>query len=554
MTSSRIGRPTRAAALAALVSAVALTAVGALAVGLQLRQDLSPAGERVNAIAAELAASRAAGTRPTALRAPSRVAARVVGEGGQVLASTGPQALFGRGGAPWWQRLATTAVGWRVLDGAVAAERVLPTGERVVVRAALPPGAGSMSGAAWGLLGGAVLLLAIVIGAVTGWWRSRLGARTRRLAQAADGLASGRGADVPDAGPPEWRSLAAGLRGVAERTAQLQEAAEAGFDGLAGAMRALAQPAAVRTPSGRMRNGALERLIGELAAADASALDSAVREGLDATGLVARRLSLADERVLDVESSALPGGRIVTVVERSEQERMAAFRRQVTGAAARHLQAPVAEIRAAGGELYAHVPAPSAPAVQRVLAAADRMDRLIGAILRGTPNDPRARALELRPLGVAGVLWTLAQSWDRDLRTRALRVELAIDEDLPIVRTDAALVSEILTEMIDNAARFTPRGGTITLSARGSAGGGVALDVGDTGAGLSAGEALHATERFFRGERAAALPGAGLGLGVAAALAERLGGRVVVEPGPGGRARLELPAALAPRPLNGIAA
>jgi signal transduction histidine kinase len=214
----------------------------------------------------------------------------------------------------------------------------------------------------------------------------------------------------------------------------------------------------------------------------------------------------------------------------------------------------VAEIRAVGGDLFAQVPAPSAPAVQRILAAADRMDRLIGSILRGTPHDPRARALELRPLGVAGVLWTLAQTWDRDLRTRALRVELAIEEDLPIVRTDAALVSEILTEMIDNAARFTPRGGTITLSARAIPDGGVALVVGDTGAGLTVGEALHATERFFRGEGAAALPGAGLGLGVAAALAERLGGRVVVEPGPGGEARLELPAAVAPRPLNGVAA
>jgi signal transduction histidine kinase len=318
-------------------------------------------------------------------------------------------------------------------------------------------------------------------------------------------------------------------------------------------MRALAQPAAVRTPSGKMRNGALKKLLGEVGAADGAALDAAVREGLDATGLVARRLTLADDRVLDVESSALPGGRIVTVVERSEQERMETFRRQLTGAAARHLQAPVAEIRAVGGELYQQVPAPSAPAVQRILAAADRMDRLIGSILRGTPNDPRAAALELRPLGVAGVLWTLAQSWDRDLRTRALRVELDIQEDLPSVRTDAALVSEILTEMIDNAARFTPRGGTITLSAR-TAPKGVALVVGDTGPGLTVVEARHATERFFRGERAAPLPGAGLGLGVAAALAERLGGRVVVEPGPGGRARLELPAAVAPRPLNGVAA
>ena len=68
----------------------------------------------------------------------------------------------------------------------------------------------------------------------------------------------------------------------------------------------------------------------------------------------------------------------------------------------------------------------------------------------------------------------------------------------------------------------------------------------DTGPGIR-GDEIHAVpERFARGSAAAGLPGAGLGLGVATALAERLGGRLTLAAGPGAPARLELPAALAP--------
>jgi two-component system sensor histidine kinase BaeS len=123
-------------------------------------------------------------------------------------------------------------------------------------------------------------------------------------------------------------------------------------------------------------------------------------------------------------------------------------------------------------------------------------------------------------------------------------VELDIAPDLPDVRTDPALVEEVLTELVDNAAKFAPRGGTVSMSVR-AAEGVVLIEVADTGPGLSPEDAPHATERFFRGRHSESIPGAGLGLGVAAALATRLGGRLVVEPGPGGRIRLEIPVARA---------
>jgi signal transduction histidine kinase len=304
---------------------------------------------------------------------------------------------------------------------------------------------------------------------------------------------------------------------------------------------------AARTPSGGLiRNDALVRLVDGLRLPDATALDAAVSAGLSSSGPVSRRLTLSDGRALEVEGWSVPGGRVVAVGDRTEQARMAAVRRQVTGAAARHLQAPVSEIQALGSDLVGQVPVGAVGTVRRIQSAADRMERLVAQLLRGTSNDPRARPLRLRPVGAAGIAYGLGTAFDRQLRDRGLRLETDLPSDLPPVRTDAALVHEILSELIANSATFTPRGGTITLSGRALPGGTVELAVADTGPGIGGDEILGIQERFARGASAAGLPGAGLGLGVASALAERIGGRLVVEAGPEGRARLELPAALAP--------
>lgn len=123
--------------------------------------------------------------------------------------------------------------------------------------------------------------------------------------------------------------------------------------------------------------------------------------------------------------------------------------------------------------------------------------------------------------------------------------DLALVTDLAEItaRVDPARLRQVLTNLLSNAAKFTPRGGrvTVTLGARD---GDVELAVADTGVGIPAGEQPRVFDRFFSGAGSRA-GGSGIGLAVAAELVAAHGGEITVEsePGHGSRFLVRLPAA-----------
>jgi signal transduction histidine kinase len=98
-----------------------------------------------------------------------------------------------------------------------------------------------------------------------------------------------------------------------------------------------------------------------------------------------------------------------------------------------------------------------------------------------------------------------------------------------------------LTNLLDNALKFTPEGGRISLGFRQEDGVAV-LWVEDTGIGIPEADLPLLFQRFHRGRNAAAYPGSGLGLAIVKAIAERHGGQVQAERAePGARFILRLP-------------
>ena len=541
----RLSRPLIRALLAALGAFVALALLAGAGLLLHIRSQ-------VTATANTLAATPVAGDLPERPLLPQvqqfsaaiPVPSILRGTEGQLLAQTGPTTgLWDRGPTSWTGRLALAGSSVRVVDGAVEVVKPLPFNRSLTLRQSIGREATGIGGRTALLTGGVALLVSLIVGATAFLRARRTNADVERLVAAAESIAAGR-----RPGPDElltkgrFARLGEAFQSTAERLTHLTEVADRELAVLAAAIEPLPIGVAGRGPSGgRLRNVALERLLEELPAHDRSAIDEAIAEGLAATGPVGTRVALQDGRAMEVDGWSVPGGRLVSVAERTEQERLAALRNQLESSAVRQLRAPIDEIKARGKELYQQLPAPAAPTLRAVFAATDRLDRVVRKLLRGTQNDPSLRPPRRETFGVAGLLWGLVHDWDAALRQRALRVELDISPDLPDVRTDPALVEEILTELVDNSAKFTPRGGTVSLVARPGEQA-VVIEVRDTGGGIHPEDAPHATQRFFRGQLSESIPGAGLGLGVAAALTERLGGRLVIEPGSGGHVRLELPA------------
>jgi signal transduction histidine kinase len=116
---------------------------------------------------------------------------------------------------------------------------------------------------------------------------------------------------------------------------------------------------------------------------------------------------------------------------------------------------------------------------------------------------------------------------------RARKVDVALVADtVPITLEagDADRLGQLVDNLVSNALKFTPEGGSVTVRLK-RADGQAVLEVADTGMGISAADQEHLFERFFRAERATekAIPGIGLGLSICAAIATGSGGTIAVE-------------------------
>jgi signal transduction histidine kinase len=172
---------------------------------------------------------------------------------------------------------------------------------------------------------------------------------------------------------------------------------------------------------------------------------------------------------------------------------------------------------------------------------ADRLTVLVEQLLFLARADSHPLELDRQPVDLAEILDEAAETARPAAQAKSITLVVAADAP-PGVLADRAQILRVVDNLVANALKFTPDGGSVRLVARRE--GDAILEVTDTGLGIPAAEQPDLFNRFFRGTSAIekAIPGSGLGLAISQVIAEAHGSTIELEstPGKGSTFRLAL--------------
>lgn len=158
-----------------------------------------------------------------------------------------------------------------------------------------------------------------------------------------------------------------------------------------------------------------------------------------------------------------------------------------------------------------------------------RLARLADGILELTRLERGSLPFEREPLDAAGPVRSALDAHEALLESRDLTWSIDAEEGLTVIG-DTDRLQQAVSNLLSNAARYTPAGGHVTLSVRRDVDR-AAIEVSDTGIGIREDDIPHVFSRFWRGDeaRASSTGGIGIGLAVTREIVERHGGTIGVE-------------------------
>jgi len=170
-------------------------------------------------------------------------------------------------------------------------------------------------------------------------------------------------------------------------------------------------------------------------------------------------------------------------------------------------------------------------AVDHAIVGLDQSLGIITALLRITEIEHSRRLAAFSQVALADLVREVGELYEPIAEDKRVVLTVGAQEDV-IVRGDRDLLFEAIANLVDNAVKFTPQGGSIDVSLAGVGDEGV-VRVRDNGPGIAAAERDVVTRRFYRSDKSRRDPGLGLGLSLVAAIAKLHGFRFSISPGPG---------------------
>ncbi len=210
----------------------------------------------------------------------------------------------------------------------------------------------------------------------------------------------------------------------------------------------------------------------------------------------------------------------------------ARVRRDMVADIAHELRAPVTVLRAESEALADGVTEPSHENLRSLGAETARLGEMIDDLQELAAADAAGLQVDLATHDLGAVADQVCDGLAESLASADVRLVRRTDQVVAIC--DARRMHEVAVNLLTNAVKFTPAGGTVTVETgpAGPSGSLAMLRVTDTGIGIPASELPQVAERFFRGQAAADVPGSGLGLAIVGQLVSAQRGRLEIASDP----------------------
>lgn len=160
----------------------------------------------------------------------------------------------------------------------------------------------------------------------------------------------------------------------------------------------------------------------------------------------------------------------------------------------------------------------------------DRLSRLIEDLLTLSSIESKERIIRPRPVCMVRSIRTVINMMSPQISEKLLRVEFIYPPEIPLIHADEDLLGQVLINLLDNAIKYTPRGGSIYIRSK-KDDSRLITTVQDTGMGIPRESISRVFERFYRVDKARSRSqgGTGLGLAIVKHIVESHGGEVFVE-------------------------
>lgn len=226
-------------------------------------------------------------------------------------------------------------------------------------------------------------------------------------------------------------------------------------------------------------------------------------------------------------------GAVVVMHDVTEIRRLERIRRDFVANVSHELRTPVSIIRANAETLLdgaIEKPEVAQKFLDALLRAADRLAALVADLLEISRIEAGTYEIHPDSLELVGVVEHTIDSVERLAQEKNLTIQADVSEDI-VLWADEPALEHVLLNLVDNAVKYTPVGGKITVRAR-VLGDKVRIEVEDNGPGIEPRHRARVFERFYRVDkgRSREVGGTGLGLAIVKHLAEAMDGQVGVEP------------------------